>query len=203
MQPRLSLLILLISTLLVPLAGSLHAQKDPVDVRNVKFNKNAGNWKDTLIEVELVANGNPNPDAPNPKYVDNIGVTLTIGYAHPNKDGEFIFHSSSVVITTLEVAKSRKIGFWLPYDIVERDNVAKEPKFWYVDVEIDGSPIAPTGANIRARASSDLQNPTALNSFQNKASDATEGVLLPGYLSGNGYIERGKDRPAFIRKEEN
>ena len=205
MHPRLSLLILLVATVCGPLASSVHAQLDPVSVTRVKFDKDSGTWKDTQIEVELQANGNPNPDAPNPNYVDNVTVTLIIGYAHPTKkdEREFIFHTSTVTLATLEVAKKKKIGFYLPYDIVQRDNVRKEPTYWYVNLEVDGSEIPVSQNNIKTRASSSLQRANVFQSFQNSSSGAIEGVLQPGYLSGNGYIERGKDRPAFIRKEEN
>jgi len=192
----------------VLLSGNLHAQRnsapqDPVEVTDVSFNRKAGAYDDTLIAVEVEAKGNPNPEAPNPKFVDNIRVTLTIGYKHPTKTGDFLFHTASVLIATLEVRDSRQIGFWLPYDVAERDGLNEEPEFWYVALEVDGSEIKPTAANVRKRASGDLQNPTALSSFQNRANGATEGILLPGYLSGNGYLERGNERPPFVRIEEN
>jgi len=204
MQPRLTSFFPLSLALLTLSAATLSAQKDPVEVADVSFDSNAGAYDDTLITVEVEAVGNPQPDeAPNEKYVDNIGVTLTIGYAHPRKPGQFIFHTASVVIATLEAGESRDIGFWLPYDIVERDGLREEPEFWFVELEVDGEEIRPTGQNMRRRASSKLQTPQALDGFKRESGSASEGILLPGYLSGNGYVERGNERPAFIRVEEN
>ncbi|GHB96375.1 hypothetical protein [Cerasicoccus arenae] len=204
MHPRIPSLFILVSLLLGPAFSQLSAQtQDPVTVKNVKFYSKEGAYKDYLCEIELEGQVNPNPEATNPKYVDDVKVSLLMGYPHPNKSGEFIFHISEVVIATMEVKKSRKIGFWLPYDIAQRDNVGKEPEFWYIDIEVDNSQIPISQANVRNRASSNLRNPTAIQSMQNQASNASEGILLPGYLSGNGYRERGENRPPFIRKEEN
>ncbi|MGE9295163.1 MAG: hypothetical protein ACQKBV_02605 [Puniceicoccales bacterium] len=203
MQPRFFSFLTCLLFIFSLSSGVTYAQKDPVEVVQVKFDNKAGAYDDTLMNVEIGAMGNPTPDeSPNEKYVDNITVTLTIGYAHPSKQGEFIFHKSSVEIATMEVGESRQIGFWLPYDIAVRDNLREEPQFWYVDLEVDGQEVKPTSSNMRKRASGDLQNPQALQSFQSRSGDASEGILLPGYLSGNGYLERGNERPPFIRKEE-
>lgn len=183
--------------------ASAQVQNDPVSVTNVKFFSKEGAYKDYLVEVEVEAQENPNPEAPNKNFLDDVTVSLLIGYPHPSKDGEFIFHKSAVTIATLEIKKSRKIGFWLPYDIARRDNVSKEPDYWYIDLEVDGQQVKITQNNVGNRASSNLRKPEAISSMQNKSSEASEGILLPGYLSGNGYRERGEDRPAFIRIEEN
>jgi len=203
MQPRIVKFFFLVSLLLGITSQHLMAQDgDPVVVKNVKFSSKVNPYKDYLVEVEIEPMFNPDADnAPNPKYVDDIKVTLLIGYELPNKDREFKFHICEVDIATMEVRQSRKIGFWLPYDIAERDDVSKEPQYWYIDLEVDGNKIPITKRNVGDRACSELRNPTAIQSMQNQASNATEGVLLPGYLSGNGYLERGDKRPAFIREE--
>ncbi len=202
MHPRIVSIFILVSMLIGGLTPHLSAQNEPVTVSNTKFYSKEGSYDDYLFEIELTALA-PTEASVNPKYLDNIEVEVIIGYPHPIKAGEFLFHKSTVAIATMEVKQKRKIGFWLPYDIAQRDNMNKEPEFWLINLSVDGSEIPLTGKNSRNRTSSNLTSKQAVDKMMSLASSATEGVLLPGYLSGNGYRERGRDRPPFIRIEEN
>ncbi len=207
MHPRIASLFILAFLIIGGSASQLNAQADRVTVKNVKFGSKERPWGDYMVEIDVEAMGNPknDPSVINPKYVDNIEVKLLVGYPHPNPaDGKdsFIFHEASVVIATMEVKKSRKIAFWIPYDIAQRDNLSKEPKYWVIDLAVNGTDIPVTEQNIGNRASRTL-NPQSLASMRNMAGSPTKGIMLPGYLSGNGYRESGQNRPPFVRIEEN
>lgn len=201
MQPRIVSFFILLGLLISAPLSQVAAQEDPVVVKKVDFDSKVRPYDDYLFQVEVEAMA-PTADSINPKYLDNIGIEVIIGYPHPGKQGEFIFHRSEVEIATMELRKSRKIGFWLPYDVAQRDSMDKEPEFWLITLSVDGNEIPLNKSNSRNRTSSNLTNKAAVDKMLSLASDATEGVFLPGYLSGNGYREGGRDRPPFIRIEE-
>lgn len=207
MHPRLPSLFILVFLILAGSVTDVAAQADRVEIKNVKFGAKERPWGDYMIEIDVEAKGNPknDPSVINPNYVDNIKVTLLVGYAHPDRPAsarEFIFHEASVVIATMEAKKSRKIAFWIPYDIAQRDNLSKEPEYWVIDLAVNDQDIPVSADNIGKRASRNL-NMQSLASMKGIAGSPTKGIMLPGYLSGNGYRESGTDRPPFVRIEEN
>lgn len=201
MQPRIVSLLIVVSLFFSTSLSQLFAQEDPVVVNKVDFKSKVSPYDDYLMEVELEAKLST-PESIDPKYLDDVKVEVLIGYPHPVKKGEFIFHRSEVDIATMELRQSRKIGFWLPYDVAQRDQMSKEPEYWLITLSVGGTEIPLNKSNAGSRTSRTLTNKQAIDSMLGLATDATEGVFLPGYLSGNGYRESGRKRPAFIRIEE-
>ncbi|MEM9227880.1 MAG: hypothetical protein AAGA45_07915, partial [Verrucomicrobiota bacterium] len=76
--PRtLTLILLLVSSTCLSLAQTTM----PVIVSNVRFNKNVGDFNWSNVVIDLQVNNNPfEENALNPRYVDNVGVKLTMGY---------------------------------------------------------------------------------------------------------------------------
>lgn len=97
-----------------------------------------------------------NAVVPNPKWVDKIKVTVTTAYKAPaykkaQKAGAaagdlepFIYYRSSATILTMEENGSGSVYFYLPGEIIKRDQLQKEPFMWMVSVEADGEEVAPT-----------------------------------------------------------
>lgn len=181
--------------------ASLQAQKYPADVKNVDFNSNVRpyGWNNIVIEIE--ANENPDPNAPNSRYVDNIRVSLLLGYEGP-KDGEFTFYNAEATVVTIETGDSKLVGFWMPFDIVERDDLPREPKFWIVELEVDGKALDLL-QNSKSFSSS-FPSRESIENFKRQANSKlteTEGILVPTYLSPNPYVD-SREPPAFIRLDQ-
>lgn len=186
--------ILLLASLLTSLA-----QTAPVVVRDVKFNSNVNPYKWNNVVIKLRANSNPDPEALNQQYVDNVDIRFTIGYELDASERKFLAFQTEVKIATLEVAKDKSFAFYVPYDIVERNNLPKEPKYWVIELTVNGQemPMAKenTSRTIKDRATleSFFSNVVSGQATQN------EGIMVPEYLSPYGPIDRSP--PAFIRKE--
>lgn len=182
--------------------GSALAQKLPVEVSRVNFNNRTGPFKWNNIVIQLQANENPDPQAYNSKYVDNITVILTLGYETKTKN-EFVFYQSEATIITLETGKKKEMAFWMPYSVVERGNLSKEPKYWLVELEVNGQQLDLLTSNNKSY-SSGFTGRSSVEGFKSQASgklSETEGILVPTYLSPNPYVE-SREPPAFIRKEQ-
>ncbi|MBC2594680.1 hypothetical protein H5P28_10450 [Ruficoccus amylovorans] len=187
-------LVLLFATLL-----PLHAQNDPVVVQNVNFNSSVSpfDWNNIIVKVR--GQENPNKEALNDKYVDNVGVRMTLGYRVGNpRDNKFYFLQSEVTIATLEIGKDKSFAFWVPYDIIKRGNFNKEPDYWVIELTVDGQALPMRPSN----TSRNVTDAAGLTSFMNAANaqvGQTEGIMMPGYLSPYPPIDRSP--AAFIRKQ--
>lgn len=198
LMPFLRIACFLITALL---CGTAVAQKLPVEVSRVNFNSSVSPYRWNNIVIQLQPNANPDPEAVNPRYVNNIKVILTLGY-EVRSTKSYAFYQAEATIVTLEVAKKKEIAFWMPYDVVERDNLPKEPRFWLIELEVDGQQLDLVGANNKS-FSSRFKDRSSIENFKNQASgqlSKTDGILVPTYLSPNPYIDRSP--PAFIRKEQ-
>ncbi|MEM8550247.1 MAG: hypothetical protein AAGF10_05595 [Verrucomicrobiota bacterium] len=187
------LLLLVSSTCLLLGQGTM-----PVTVSSVKFNKGVGDFNWSNVVIDLQVNNNPFEDSSlNPRYVDNVGVKLTLGYTIDRSEKKFFVVQSDVMIATMEVGKKRSMAFWLPYDIVQRNNLGKTPDFWVVELTVSGQAIPLQPAN----ASSSLPNADRLQQFMSMASQQlpqTEGILVPYYLSP--YQPISRDPLPFMRQ---
>ncbi|WOO41887.1 hypothetical protein [Rubellicoccus peritrichatus] len=187
---------------LLPSVFAHAQQKLPVEVSRVNFNSNARPYKWNNIVIQLQANQNPDPQAANPRYVDNITVTLTLGYESKGAS-PFTFYQAEATLVTLETGKKKEIAFWMPYDVVQRDNLPKEPKYWIVELEVNGQQLNLLVDNKKS-FSSGFTNLDSINGFKSQASgklSETDGILVPTYLSPNPYIDQ-REPAAFIRKEQ-
>lgn len=180
----------------------LHAQSALVEVEDVKFSSNAGAFKWTQCAIKLKAGKNTLPEAPSTDYVDDVKITLTLGYERSNSSDKFFFYESSVTLVTMESAKSKVVSFWLPYDIVKRDDLPKEPKYWMIKLEVKGEELPMTKDN----ASRNIKDRKVMDSFLSAASSKlgdTEGILVPTHRSPYGYGAggRGNEIPAVVWTE--
>jgi hypothetical protein len=172
----------------------------PVTVSDVKFNNSVGQYSWNNVVVKLSANENIDKEALNPKYVDNIGVRITLGYnVGTRKENNYYFLRSEVTIATMEIGQDKTFAFWIPEDIVDRGNLGNEPEFWVIELSLDGRTMQLQPENMCSRFNRSGATPeTFLNNASSNVSK-TEGILVPYYLSPYGPVDRSP--PAFIRKE--
>ncbi len=176
------LAILLHNAVLLANAG----QRDPVFVNQVRFakeklNQAAGPWLE--VEVEIEGGPNPDPNAFNRRFVDNVRVFLGLGFSldsRPRPEKTFRFFRAEARLPTIEEGDRRSIFFYLPPEIVERDQLRENPFAYLVELSVGGQALATRRGNV----SSNLENARQVAHFRQQLdaqSIKNDGILLPIY----------------------
>jgi len=166
---------------------------------SVDFRANVAPYRWNAIFIDLKANRNTSPDAIDSQYVDNVKVILTLGYELGEQ--QFAFYQSEVTLVSLEQSDRKRITFFMPKEIVDRDELDNEPEYWTIDLEVNGEMLPMR----RDRSSTSISDAESLNYFKNAYASAiaeTRGILVPAHRSpyGYGYGER-REPPAVIWKQ--
>ncbi len=173
-----------------------------VEVANVRFDSNVRglgpgeNWYEVAIEVDA----KPAKVSGSDRHVDRVRVTLNLGIENTvdaSKNG-FDFYRASAEAVALEGGKST-IRFYLPHEVVKRDGIRGDAKYYSIDLEAEGKQQPPS----RKSFSNAFTTPASLQSFQSRASSesgANDGILQPQYLTPFAFAS-GKPSPSFIRTE--
>jgi hypothetical protein len=182
------------------LVGSLAlCAQEAIKVDRVNFNSLKDDW--IQMEIELSCHGNPNPDARNANYVEKIKVKAYLAYERDAGERTFDYYTSEVEIIIMEKGDDNNVYFYLPGLIAERDQLKKEPDFYYVEVSVNGEAQKPQ----KSAMSRNIPNLDILNSFVSKADSEgaeNEHVLMPIYLVAPGIdLGRISDLPAFLRRD--
>lgn len=171
------------------------AQDFPIRVDRVEFNDNVRPYDWTNVEIELEATSNELPDARDRNWVDDVKITVTLAYESPVEKGSYDFYRASLTLISLEVGKDKTVGFWLPREIVERDDLREEPDFWVVQVSAGGQEAPIDKDNV----SSKLSDRSRVDNFLNTAAagiEKTNGYLVPTHLSPYPFDFFDKREPA-------
>jgi hypothetical protein len=176
----------------------------PIEVANVRFNSvraDAGTW--FVTEVELQPRGGEG--VKNRNFINRVKVTLNLGVVSVKAPvGSTVpdtFYRASAEAVAVEATGSRSFfRFYLPPEIVKRDQLTGDLRYYLVEVFVDGKPL-PLGKNNFPVAT--LSKPEILENFRNKVSGgagANDGILLPQYLTP--FANGGSPpAPSFIRLE--
>lgn len=170
----------------------------PVEVANVRFRTANGGW----YEIEVEVQPKPGPAlAQNRNFLNRVKVTLNLGiFSVKSPQGATIpdtYYRASAETAAIEAGRT-SFRFYLPPEIVKRDQISGPQKFYLVELSVGGQQVPPA----KADASSALSSAAIVESFRSKvASEATanEGILLPQYLTP--FANGGNSTPAFIRIE--
>lgn len=173
-----------------------------VEVSNVRFDSNVRglgpgeNWYEVAIELDAKP---ANPRGTD-RHVDRVRVTLNLGIDAEDAEGKpgFAFYRASAEAVALEQGKSI-LRFYLPHEVVKRDGIRGDAKYYSIDLEAEGKQQAPS----RKSVSNSFTSPASLQGFQSKVASeagANDGILLPQYLTPFAFAS-GKPSPSFIRTE--
>ena len=173
----------------------------PVEVAMVKFsnlrapNGSPGNW----YEAAVVLNVRPAPGAP-AQMVSRVKVGLLLGFEFAGSAGSerrTVLYRAEAECVALEPGRT-EVRFYLPAEIVKRDQLHGDPRHWGVELAVEGRPL-PAG---RSAYSSNLAGAEARLAFQKRAPAAAvnDGVLVPQYLSPFAG-EYPRATPSFVRRE--
>ncbi|AHF89439.1 hypothetical protein OPIT5_03325 [Opitutaceae bacterium TAV5] len=185
-----------------PVPGGAEGSKKTVEVSNVRFNKVRGpgssdQWLESEVELNVKA-----PGSGSDRFLNRVRVTLNLAVevTPAPKDGPAIqLYRSSAEAVALENGRSW-VRFYLPPEIVKRDGVPANPKYYLVSLAVDGAEV-PREALGRAAISSGLPNAeTFMTEIAGKAG-ANDGLLQPQYLTPF-LTDSSKKTSTFIRREQ-
>jgi hypothetical protein len=155
-----------------------------------------GSW----LEATVVLNARPPAGSPG-QMVARVTVALLAGFelpAAPGGERRLEHYRSEAECVALEAGRS-EVRFYLPPEIVKRDSLRGDPRFWGVELSLGGKPV-PAG---RAAYVTALATPEQRKNFQARggaSAAANEGILLPQYLTpfANEYP---RATPSFVRRD--
>lgn len=186
-------------SILAFLVGSFAVSaEESIQVKRIDFKKTSEKW--IQMEVQLSCEGNPSPDARDPRYVEKIKVKAYLAYTRDASERLYDYYTSEVEIIIMEKGDDNNVYFYLPELIVERDQLQTDPDFYYVEVSVGGQALEPQ----RDAMSSKITNLDILNSFTSKADSegsVNEHILMPIYLVTGVDFGRVSKLPAFMRRD--
>lgn len=190
------------------------AAKSPVSVRDVKFMQTRIGGQEhpwNRMQVELQATSPVDPKSTK-RWVDKVKVTVTQIYkTESSKFEDWNYYRSVATVLTLEIGKPRSVLFYLPGDIVKRDNLRKEPDYYYVQLDVGGTeqPLFDAKGTLSADQIRAVHREISKKDVFDKAKDAADrGVInTPGMLRAQ-YLLISPDQipavppsPEFIRED--
>ncbi len=171
-----------------------------VEVASVRFTTlraplgSTGNW----LEAEIQLNAKP---APPSQMLSRVKVAVMLAFELPAAAGaerRVEYYRSEAECVAVEPGRT-SVRFYLPPELVKRDQLRSDAKYWTVDLSVAGRPV-PVG---RSSSSTTLAAADARRNFQTRAGTAAasnDGILLPQYLTPF-VSEYPRATPSFIRRE--
>ena len=178
------------------------AASEEVEVTTVKFtNVRAPNGvPGTWVEADLTLNVHPAPGTPG-LMVGRVKVALLVGFELPALAGgerRLQHYRAEAECVALDAGRAN-VRFYLPPELVKRDQLHGDPKYWGVELAVAGKPLPAA----RAAYSSALASAEQRKNFQAKAgaaAAANDGILVPQYLTPYAH-EYPRATPSFVRRE--
>ncbi len=194
----------LVSLVLVgfALVVSSSAQAQEAEVSSVKFANvrtptgSTGNWYEADIALEV----RPPPSAPG-RMISRLRVTLTVGFELPAPAGgerRIEFYRANAECVALEAGRAN-VRFYLPAELVKRDQLHGDPKFWAVELGLGGRTLN-VGKNSYATSLASADTRKNFLSRATTAAAANDGAMVPQYLSP--FVnEYPRATPSFVRRD--
>lgn len=168
----------------VLMAGVSVSAEDRIEVGQVRFSlqRAPGNtteyWQEFAIELQA-RTGRENLG----RVTDRLTVKAYLGYDHAVAGGkrEWEFFRATAELVGLRNGRN-VVRFYLPPEILKRDEVQGAPKYWAVELVGEGMEVAPTRRNYSAA----LNNESVLSQFMDQVAHAgaqNDGMLQPQHLT--------------------
>ena len=185
------------ATVVTPSPGGQEVEVSSVKFANLRApNGSPGNWFEADIALEV----RPTPSTSG-RMVSRVRVTLTLGFelpAPPGGERRLEFYRAEAECVALETGRA-DVRFYLPPELVKRDQLHGDPKYWGVELTAAGRAI-PAG---RGSYPASLPTAEARKSFQTRAATgaaANEGLLQPQFFTPFVH-EYPRATPSFVRRE--
>jgi hypothetical protein len=174
---------------------------EEVEVAGVKFTPNlraasGAGWLEAAVALDV----RPATTAPG-RMVSRVRVALLLHFevaagAGAPKRSEY--YRAEAECVALEAGRA-EVRFYLPPELVKRDQLAGEPRAWGVELAVGGRTVAAArGAYPAALATAE-----ARKNFQARgatAAAANDGLLLPQFLTPF-FGDYPRATPTFVRRE--
>ena len=187
-----------------PYPAAAPAAAAPVEVSSVKFNSvraGAGAWYEAEVEIQA----RPGAGADNKQFINRVKVTLNLGvFSVKAPAGSKVpdsYYRASAEAVAIEATGGKTVfRFYLPPEIVKRDQITGDQKFYLVELFVDGKALPLTKYHFPAAT---FTKPEIVESFRSKVSSeagANDGIMLPQYLTPFAF-NGSPPAPSFIRVE--
>jgi len=155
-----------------------------------------GNW----FEADIALNAHPAPGSPG-AMVPRVRVALTLGFELPGLVGgerRIEHYRAEAECVALESGRA-DVRFYLPPELVKRDQLHGDPRYWGVELSVGGRSL-PAG---KAAYSAALPTADQRKNFQARAVSVgamNDGMLQPQYLTP--FVdEYPRATPSFVRRD--
>lgn len=156
----------------------------------------AGAW----LEADVALNVRPPPGSPG-QMVSRVRVSLLVAFELPaaaKGDRRLEHYRAEAECVALEAGRA-DVRFYLPPELVKRDQLHGDPKYWGVEIAVAAKALTAG----RAAYSTTLGSAEQRKNFQTRGSQAAaanDGVLQPQFLTpfANEYP---RATPTFVRRE--
>ena len=178
----------------------LRAQE--VEVATVRFAnlRSPTGSNGTWLEADVQLNVRPGPAAPR-DIVSRIRVAILLGFELPAAAGgerRIEHYRAEAECVALDAGRA-DVRFYLPSELVKRDQLHGDPKYWGVELAVAGK-VLQAG---RSAYSPSLASADQRKNFQTRggaAAAANDGLLQPQYLTP--FVnEYPRATPSFVRRE--
>jgi hypothetical protein len=199
--------------------GSSKSSKEPGEVAGVfqlsNFNcAQAGpdnsTYKGMLIKMDLQARANPDTTAVNPKWLENVEVTLTVGWGSKSADAPKIDQAltATAKLVGVEVNSRTTVAFYIAPEFFQIQsalniNLSTEPSFWVVSIKVGDIPIQPSRSTVSSSLSGGRVWVDGFLSAAGNLAGKNAGIMVPIYdAPGSVYdqlSQSGGSMPTYIR----
>jgi hypothetical protein len=154
----------------------------------------------TWLQAEITLNVKAVPGNPS-QMVSRVRVGLLLGFELPATAGaerRLEHYRAEADCVALEPGRAY-VRFYLPPELVKRDQLHGDPKYWGIELAVAGRALPAA----RAAYSNALTTAEHRKNFQTRggaAAVANDGILLPQYLTP--FVdEHPRATPSFVRRE--
>jgi hypothetical protein len=173
-----------------------------VEVSTVRFGSvraptgSNGTW----LEADIALTAKPSSGGVG-QMVPRVRVALLVGFELPATSGaerRLEYYRAEAECVALEAGRAN-VRFYLPPELVKRDQLHGDPKYWGVELTTAGRPVPPS----RAAYATALAGMEQRKGFQAKggaAASGNDGLMQPQFLTP--FVnEYPRSTPSFVRRE--
>ena len=187
--------------LALPWASAAPAPAPAVEVVNLRTNPvRPGNGGPAWLETTVSLNVRPAGGGPAP-VVSSVRVAMLLAFELPGPAGgprRSQVYAAAVECVALEAGRA-EVRFYLPPEILKRDQIRGDPQFWGVELTAAGEALPAA----RTAYSANLRLPAARTEFQRRSAPvatANDGILQPQHLTPFA-LDYPRSTPSVVRRE--